>query len=632
MPATPTPKERFTSLDTLALVRELRAAGRTKVDKAFDLTSGGWSLTLRVPGQGRRELLLVPGRFAALVETPPAHAEELSPFAKEMRRLLSGAGLLSVSEPGGERFLELRFRRAADSEELLLAVELFGAGNLLIARGSRIAAVAHPRQWAHRTVRVGSEYARPPVRVDPWTLGRAEVEATLARSRTDLASTLAARLSLGGPVAEELVARGGWEGSEPAAPLAHEVGTKLHDELKRILTEVGDRPKGYLYCRGGAAVDATPYPSRRWEGLPEVEVEIRSSFSEAATEYFATLGTPPRSEAEEAAIESRRETERLVAQQRKAVAELSSSVADLQAKAHAILSHYAEAEAAVVRLRAAQPYQRTVEVRLGESTVALDLERPLRDSAEAFFDESKRIRGKLEGAEAALQETERRLAAPISPPLARRAPVGPGAPRKTHWFERYRWFLSSEGAVVLGGRDASSNDLLVRRHLKDGDLYLHADVQGAASVVVKHPAPGAPALTEATLHEAGQWAVAFSKAWRAGLASASAFWVAHDQVSKSGATGEFVAKGAWVVHGTKNMLKDLPLELALGTIRYEGEERWTVAPPSAVRARGEVRVLLAPGEDRERGAREVELSKELGLPRPLLQSLLPAGGLTVRRP
>jgi predicted ribosome quality control (RQC) complex YloA/Tae2 family protein len=628
----PTPKDRFTSLDTLALVRELRTVDRARVDKAFDLPAGGWSLALRVPGEGRRELVLVPGRFAALLQVSPAHGEELSPFAKEMRRLLAGAGLLSVAEPGGERLLELRFRRSDDPEELLLAVELFGTGNLLIAHGGRIAAVAFPRQWAHRSVRVGSEYVRPPVRTDPWTLGRAEVEATLARSRSDLASTLAARLSLGGPVAEELIARGGWDGAEAAAPKAPEVGPRLHAEMTRILAEVGDRPTGYLYSRGGVAVDVTPYASRRWDGAPGVEVAVRPSFSEAAAEYFASLVEPVRSEAEEEAVRARRELERLRVQQRTAVEELSRTVAELQGKAQALLTHFTDAEAEVARLRTAHPTDRAAEIRVGETVVTLDLDRPIRDSAQGLFDESKRIRGKLDGAEAALKDTERKLAAPSPRPPARRPTTGPEARRKARWFERYRWFISSEGAIVIAGRDASSNDVLVRRHLKEGDFYVHADLHGAASVVVKHPAPGDPPIGDATLREAAQWAVAFSKAWRAGLASASAFWVTHDQVSKSAPSGEFVAKGAWVVHGTKQVLRDLPLELALGTVAYEKESLWTVAPPEAVRSRGTVRFLLTPGPERERSEREVELSRELGVPRPLLQSLLPAGGISVRRP
>ena len=106
-PSTPTPKDRFTALDTLALVRELRGLGPARLDKAFDLPAGGWSLALRVPGAGRRELLLVPGRYAAVVADAPVHAEELSPVAKELRRLLTGAALRSIAEPHGERFLQL---------------------------------------------------------------------------------------------------------------------------------------------------------------------------------------------------------------------------------------------------------------------------------------------------------------------------------------------------------------------------------------------------------------------------------------------------------------------------------------------------------------------------------------------
>jgi hypothetical protein len=149
-------------------------------------------------------------------------------------------------------------------------------------------------------------------------------------------------------------------------------------------------------------------------------------------------------------------------------------------------------------------------------------------------------------------------------------------------------------------------------------------------VVVKRR-EGGGAIADATVREAAQWAVAFSKAWRAGLATASAFWATPDQVSKSAVSGEFVPKGAWVVHGTKHFVRDVPLELAIGTIRYRDEERWTAAPESAVRAFGKPRFLLTPGDERERSAREEELVRELGIPRSVLQALLPAGGLSVRR-
>jgi predicted ribosome quality control (RQC) complex YloA/Tae2 family protein len=631
MAGVPTPKDRFTSLDILAVVRELRGVNRARVDKVFDLPSGGWSLSLRVPREGRRELLLVPGRFAALLLPPVAHVEGLSPFARELRRLLEGSILEEVPNPGGERLLEVKFRRTGESEPVLVALEMFGTGNLIVARGGTIAAAAHSRRWAHRTVGVGAAYARPPSRTDPWTAGEAEIEAELSRSHTDIASTLAARLSLGGPIAEELVVRCGCDPAQPAASIAAKLARPLNSEIQRLVSEVGDRPEGHLYLRGGVSVDATPYASRRWAEMADVVEATRTTFSEAAFEYFAPLLAPSETPEEAEAVRARRELERQVDRQRTAVAGLSRAIDTIQSQAAAIFEHFAEAEAAVARAASEEGGEPRVEVSLGEHRVPLYRDRSARESAQALYEEAKRLQSKLAGAKAALEEAEGRLARPI--PRAEPSVASPKTGRsKSRWFEQYRWFVSSEGAIVIAGRDAASNDQVVKRHLKEGDLYVHADLHGAASVVVKHPAPGSPSITEATIREAGQWAVAFSKAWRAGLASASAFWVAHDQVSKAGSSGEFVARGAWVIHGTKHMLRDLPTELALGAIDYEGESRWTVAPPDAVRSRGQVRALLTPGDDRLRAEREVELAKDLGIPRPLLQSLLPAGGLTVRRP
>ena len=69
------------------------------------------------------------------------------------------------------------------------------------------------------------------------------------------------------------------------------------------------------------------------------------------------------------------------------------------------------------------------------------------------------------------------------------------------------------------------------------------------------------------------------------------------QVSKAGASGEFVARGAFVIHGTKNFLRDLPLELGLGEIEVQGESRWSAAPPEALRARGGFGSWWGPGRN-----------------------------------
>ncbi len=626
MATSPTPKDRFTALDTLAVCRELRALERSHVDKAFDRPEGGWSLAFRVAGVGRRELLLVPGRFAALATRVGTHPETLSPMARELRRLLTGAGLRDVAEPGGERYLEVAFGRADAPEGLTLALEMFGAGNLVVARGGKIAAVAETRRWAHRTVRVGAEYARPPSRLDPLRLTASEAASILEGSRTDLASTLAARLALGGPVAEEVVARAGWATESPASADGTSRGARTVALLAELVGQIGSAPRGYLYAHAGVAFDVTPYPSTRASTVAEVETREFGTFSEAAEEYFRTVVTAPPDPGAQSAARAKAELERLTARQMAAVRDLEAATSARKADAEAILAHYAEAEAA---LAAPEGSGESVAVVLGGRPVELWVDRSPRESAQLLFEEAKRIGAKLDGARAALRESEAKTAEELAARTHRDTQV-PTPPRRTFWFEKYRWFLTSDGCVVLAGRDAPSNDLVVRRNLKAGDVYVHADLHGAASVIVKRPS-GAAEISSAAVEEAGQWAASFSKAWRAGLASATVFWVHPDQVSKSAASGEFVPRGAWVVHGTKNFLRDVPLELALGSVHHEGEDRWSVAPERAVRARGEVRFLLTPGEERDRAEAERALSADLGVSRSLLQSLLPAGGLQYRR-
>ncbi len=623
-------KDRFSSLDMLALVREVRALGPARVDKAFDDPgSDGWVLALRVRGEGKRELRIAPGRFAAVRPPGAERSEELSPLARELRRLLSGAVIVSVAEPGGERYLEVGLRRGDQPEPLTLGVELFGKGNLVIARGGTIVAVAHPKSWAHRTLRVGAAYQPPPARSNPWEYGPAELTQALTASRTDRVSTLAARLGFGGPVAEELLARAGWPGSAPAAERAPEAAAALVPVVRELLSEVGETPRGFLYRLGEVAVDVEPYRSRRFGEEPEIVADEFPTFSEAADRFFSALHPKPVVPTSEdlRRAELRRQRE----QQADGIARLEQEIARIRAGADAILAHYPEAEAILARAGPSEPDAAPgIEAELGGVTVRLERGRTPRASAQEMYEAMKRLQAKLEGNRAALAATDSALIRPTA--SAPRAPAEPKAERtRRFWFEQYRWFLSSEGILVIGGRDAASNDRIVKRYLGERDLYVHADIHGAPSVVVKRPPPGSPEPTEVTMREACLWGLAFSKAWRAGRAAGDAFWVTADQVSKTPATGEFVPRGAWVIHGTKHFERDLPMELGVGTVRYESEEPWVVAPVPALAARGRVRLILTPGEERERPAAEVEVARELGISRGLVQSLLPAGGIRYRR-
>ncbi|XP_076305404.1 ribosome quality control complex subunit NEMF-like [Tachypleus tridentatus] len=121
--------------------------------------------------------------------------------------------------------------------------------------------------------------------------------------------------------------------------------------------------------------------------------------------------------------------------------------------------------------------------------------------------------------------------------------------RKTFWFEKFLWFISSENYLVIGGRDTQQNELIVKRYLKQGDIYVHADLHGASSIVIKNPTGGD--VPPKTLNEAGTMAVCYSVAWEAKIVT-SAWWVYHHQVSKTAPAGEYLTPGAFMIRGKKN--------------------------------------------------------------------------------
>ncbi|KAI1104548.1 hypothetical protein F4804DRAFT_341750 [Jackrogersella minutella] len=171
----------------------------------------------------------------------------------------------------------------------------------------------------------------------------------------------------------------------------------------------------------------------------------------------------------------------------------------------------------------------------------------------------------------ALRNAEQKIAAELKKGLKQEKPVLRPI-RKQLWFEKFTWFISSDGYLVLGGKDAQQNEMLYRRYLKKGDVYVHADLHGAPSVIIKNSpsTPDAP-IPPSTLSQAGSLAVCASSAWdsKAGM---GAWWVNADQVSKSAPTGEFLATGSFMVRGKKNFLPPAQLILGLGLMFRVSEE------------------------------------------------------------
>lgn len=107
--------------------------------------------------------------------------------------------------------------------------------------------------------------------------------------------------------------------------------------------------------------------------------------------------------------------------------------------------------------------------------------------------------------------------------------------------------FTGEDFLVIAGKSADDNERIVHRHLDEKDIYVHADIHGGASGVIKtygrEPA-------ESSLNEACRFVACFSKAWGC-IGSCDAYWVRADQVTKKPPSGQFLTKGSFMIYGKR---------------------------------------------------------------------------------
>ncbi len=251
--------------------------------------------------------------------------------------------------------------------------------------------------------------------------------------------------------------------------------------------------------------------------------------------------------------------------------------------------------------------------------IALDLRKSIDEIAHVYFEAAKKARRKAKGAAKTVEEwgAKHTHHEPEYVPRPRAVPR-----RKREWFESFRWCRSSDGLLLLGGRDATTNEVVVKRHAGKGDLLFHTDFAGSPFVVIKS---GGLPIPEETIGEAAQFCAIHSRAWRNGIGSIEVFHVSPEQVTKEPNPGEFLPKGAFMIRG-KTAYHRPAIRAAVG---IDAEGRVMCGPPSAVAAHCAESVTLVPGNEKTSDVAKL-LKERLGAGTiDDYVAVLPSGGCTV---
>jgi predicted ribosome quality control (RQC) complex YloA/Tae2 family protein len=249
--------------------------------------------------------------------------------------------------------------------------------------------------------------------------------------------------------------------------------------------------------------------------------------------------------------------------------------------------------------------------------IKLDIKKSLENNADLYFNKSKKFKKKVQGAKEAIERSYKKLDSARKEAALEKQDIVKVKEEKKEWFEKFRWFRSSEGFLVVGGRDSTTNEIIIKKHTDKGDIVFHTEVSGSPFFVIKSEKkkPG-----KDTLNETGQAAASFSRAWKGGFSSAEVFYVDPSQVSKEAKAGEYLAKGAFMIYGKKNIIKS-ELKVAAGIV----EGKVTAGPLDSMKKNCKKIVVLVPGSEKVSSAAK-KIQKKIGGDLDDIIRVLPVGG------
>lgn len=614
-------RNELTSLDFLALKTELKKLEGARIDKVYQRNR---ELTIHVynPGDKKYRIFLAPGK-SFITSYKRDNPEKPPNFCMMLRKHLSGSKITRIEQRNLDRVIEFH------TDDKMLVAELFGKGNYILVKkeGNVILQALDAQEWSDRKIYRGEEYVPPPSGTDPRDID------TLKNfvSSKQIVKVLASDIGLGGVYSEEILERAGVDKEERSDRLGEKSLEKIYIEMNDLVAQMSSgrlKPRIY-YDEKGDPVDVAPLIMEKYR---EFDKKTFKSFSSALDTYFTERQKAEyRRQKREAYRKKKHKLEGMKKQQEQKIKGMENSLEEKKEIGDLIYHNYGTVEDIIDTLRRARKNYSEEEVRekltgekaqgvreaqiiedirdgmskvvvdLGEYNAVIDVELSVEKNAEEYYQKYKKSKDKLKGAKKALKETKKKLEElernkediDISEAFKNKEDKR----KKKRWYEKFRWFFSSDGFLVVGGMDKTSNEVLVKKHMENHDRYVHADFDGAPSVIIKNP--DKKDIPEKTIEEAAQLAVTYSKAWKVGVGADDAYHVSPEQVTKEPEPGEYLGKGAFVIRGERSYMRNVKVSAAVGS--YERNDGYVPmgGPISAVNANCEHLVEVKQGRKKK---------------------------------
>ncbi len=599
-------KREITALDIYFLLNEVDLSGG-RIDKIYH--EGEKTIRIRVykTGEGEVEIIFKPGIFYISKYKRKAEREPTN-FAMLLRKHLLGKRILWMKQKDFERIIEL------ETQDNILIFEPFSKGNVILCdKDYMIIRPLEIQLMKDREILPKRKYEYPPANINPFSLSFEEFKEKIKGNKKIV--TVLAALSLGGVYAEEVCHRAGVDKNKKASELDEAEIEKIYQSLHSLLKEKNP----CIVYKDGEPINFAPFDLKVYEGY---EKKYFDNFSDVVDEfytYYETKEIETEETKEEKTLEEK--IKAIIERQKEIKKNLIKMEEESRKKAETLFNNLDMVERIFEGLKKARerlsweeikekieiedsPEARSIkEIRENEGKIVLHLNgldieldftiSPI-ENAQIYYEKAKKYKSKLSKIDERIEQIKEEMkASKKETKVKREKPVK--RKEKKNWFEKFRWSITSEGFLVIAGKDATQNEVIYSKYLEENDIVLHADIHGAALTVLKSKNGEVSPLA---IREAGEIAAAYSSAWKLKLGNVDVYWVRPEQVSKTPPSGQYLPKGSFMIYGEKNYLRKTEVKISIGVIIDEEKNEGKVYAGSVLGARANCKyfVTIYPGD------------------------------------
>ena len=532
---------------------------------------------------------------------------EPNKLQKRLRSDILRLKLKEIKQIGSERIAYFTFE--GFGKEFVLVTEFFGDGNIILCNEQmKILALQHSIDVRHRKLGVGLEYIPPPENgLDIFNIDEKNFHEL---KQTDLiaAKWLGRTLGLPKKYAEGIFKIANLDSKIKGSHLTFDEIKLIFQTTKQLVSDVTNGNHKPVIIKS----DKTEVYPINFDKPNDSCIEVNSfieGLDRVFTESLVNQGKTIQTTTSNKKIQ---ELESQLSEQEKAievVKERSNSITNVANSLFEMISNgitSIQDNRSIEKLETLNAKLLTEKgisfIVITDEKIKINYDSSLQSIASTLFNEAKHQARAITSIEEIKNKTQKKLEKLLTKTESEENSITVSNIRKKNWYERYRWFFTTDGYLAIGGRDAASNSAVVRKHLSNNDKIFHADIFGSPFFILKD----ANISSNISMNEVAHATVCFSRAWREGLYGVSSYWVNPEQVKKSAPSGEFLPKGSFTIDGQRNFIKAQTLKLAVGIIPQDNSFVLTCGPVEPIKKNSILYAVIEP-----HGIEMVEAAKKI---------------------